>query len=167
MALDCFADLMRGSSEEIVCEFPLRPNASERADLEKQSRGYVKDATCTVSIRIARSAILAAVHTPDYEFIAPPQPVACQVTAQWREKSPPSVMPISATFAPKVMIRAGKAIDATPGLGDVQGVPRALSWPVETWVNSGIGIKGNMLQVINAWLDHMRTTRAGQKQALR
>jgi hypothetical protein len=162
--LDCFADLMRGTSEEIVCTFPLQPSASEQAELEKQSRGYVKNAQCTVSIRIARETVMAAVHTPDFEFVAPAQPVQCEVTAHLKEQ--PSVMPISATFAPKVKIKDGKAIDATPGLADVKGVPRALSWPVEAWVNSGIGIKSNMLQVINAWLDHMRHT-SPRRQAQR
>jgi hypothetical protein len=163
-ALDCFADLMRGKSETIVCEFPLQPSAQERAELEKQSRGYVKNARCTVSIQISRAAVMAAVHSTDYVFEAPAQPVTCEVTALWRETE--SVMPISAAFAPKVTIKDGRAIDATPGLADVKGVPRALSWPVETWVNSGIGIKSNMLQVINAWLDHMRHN-GPRKQAQR
>jgi hypothetical protein len=162
--LDCFADLMRGTTEEIVCNFPLQPSAAERAELEKASRGYVKNAQCTVSIRISRAAVLSAVHTPDYEFVSPAQPVQCEVTAHL--KAQPSVVPIAATFAPKVKIKDGKAIDATPGLADVTGVPRALSWPVEAWVNSGIGIKSNMLQVINAWLDHMRQT-TPRRQALR
>ncbi len=153
-ALDCFADLMRGRSDEIVCEFPIQPSAQERADLEKQSRGFVKNARCSVSIRISRAVVMAAVNTPDYVFEAPAQPVQCEVTALWRDTE--SVLPISAVFAPKVTIKDGKAVEASPGLGDVKGVPRALSWPVETWVNSGIGIKSNMLQVINAWLDHMR-----------
>jgi hypothetical protein len=163
-AVDCFADLMRGQSEEIVCTFPLQPSAAERAELEKASRGYVKNAQCSVQIRVSRETVMAAVHTPDYEFVAPAQPVQCEVTAQLKEQ--PSVLPISATFAPRVKIKGGKAIDATPGLADVKGVPRALSWPVETWVNSGIGIKSNMLQVINAWLDHMRHT-TPRRQALR
>lgn len=161
--LDCFADLMHGSSEQIVCDFPLKPSTSERADLEKQSRGYVKDAQCTVSVRIARALVKQAIDTPHFQFDAPPQAVQCTVTAHFRDKDPPTTVPITATFAPKVTIRDSKAIDATPGLGDVTGVPRALSWPVEAWVNSGIGIKSNMLLVINAWLDHMRrTTHAGR-----
>jgi hypothetical protein len=163
-SLDCFADLQRGTSDEIVCHFPLQPSPQERRELEKQSRGYVKNATCTVSIRISRATVMAAVHTPDYVFEAPGQPVQCEVTALWRDAV--TVLPISAAFAPKVTIKDGKAIDATPGLTDVKGVSRALSWPVETWVNSGIGIKSNMLQIINAWLDHMRHD-APRKQAQR
>ena len=151
---DCFDDLMRGRSAEIVCTMPLQPNAQERAELEKRSRGYVKSAECTVSIRIERALITAAIENREHVFQAPPQPVQCTVTALWDKET--KSIPISATFAPRIVIKGGLATDANPGLADVKGVPRALSWPVETWVNSGIGIKGNMLKVINAWLDHMR-----------
>jgi hypothetical protein len=161
---DCFEDLMRGRSDEIVCQFPVRPSATERAELEKTTRGYVKNAQCQVAIRITRAEVSAAINNPDYVFLAPPQPVACEVTTAG--KAGDSVLPITATFAPKVTIKDGKAIDATPGLGNVTGVPRALSWPVEAWVNSGIGIKGNMLMVINAWLDHMRNDQP-KRQAMR
>ena len=161
---DCFDDLMRGRSAEIVCSFPLQPNAQERAELEKQSRGYVKSAECTVSIRIQRALITAAIENQEHVFQAPAQPVQCTVTALWDKAV--KVIPITATFAPKIIIKGGVATDANPGLADVTGVPRALSWPVEAWVNSGVGIKGNRLKVINAWLDYMRRTSL-QRQAQR
>jgi hypothetical protein len=162
--LDCFDNLTRGRSEIIECTMPLVPSAQEQAELEKQTMGYVKNASCTVSIRIARAEIMAAVNQPDHVFQAPPQPVECTVTAQWDKDV--RTLPISATFAPKIVIRGGRATDAVPGLGNVQGVPRALAWPVEAAVNSGVGFKSNMLLVINAWLDHMRRTTPG-RQALR
>jgi hypothetical protein len=161
---DCFDDLMRGRSAEIVCSMPLIPSPQERAELEKQSRGYVKSAECTVSIRIERALIQAAIDSQEHVFQAPAQPVQCTVTALWDKET--KTIPIAATFAPKIVIKGGTATDANPGLANVTGVPRALSWPVEAWVNSGIGIKGNMLKVINAWLDHMRRASV-QRQAQR
>jgi hypothetical protein len=162
--LDCFDNLTRGRSEIIECTMPLIPSAAEQAELEKQTMGYVKNATCSISIRIARADITAAISEPDYVFQSAPQPVQCLVTAQWDKAI--KTLPISATFAPKIVIKGGKASDAVPGLGNVQGVPRALSWPVEAAVNSGVGFKSNMLLVINAWLDHMRQT-TPRRQALR
>jgi hypothetical protein len=162
--LDCFDNLMRGRSEIIECTMPLVPSAAEQDELEKQTMGYVKNAECTVSIRIARAEIMAAVQEPDYVFQSPPQPVQCIVQAQWDKRV--QTVPISATFAPKIVIRGGKAKDAVPGLGNVTGVPRALSWPVEAAVNSGVGFKSNMLLVINTWLDHMRSA-PPRRQALR
>jgi hypothetical protein len=150
----CFRDLERGRGAEIVCSFPIRPNADEIAEMQKQTRGLLKAATCTVSIRIERAAVRAAIDTPDHVFQASPQPVACEITTAGR--SADMVVPIKGSFAPRVVIKDGKATDATPGLGNVEGVPRALSYPVEYWVNSGSYVKGHMLQVINAWLDHMR-----------
>lgn len=161
---DCFENLMRGRSAQFRCTLPLAPSAAERADLEKVSRGYLKDVACTVTIDIARADLDALIERPDHVFQAGKQPVACEVTADWRGEI--TRLPIKATFAPKVVMKDGKAIDAVPGLGDVEGVPRALSWPVEAWVNSGIGIKGNMLKVIDAWVAHMRAT-SPRRQAQR
>lgn len=160
--LDCFEMLSRGRSEMIECTLPLNPSAAEQAELDKQTRGYVKNAQCTVTIKIARAEIMAAVQQPDHVFVAPPQPVQCLVTGQLSKEI--KTLPISATFAPRIVIKGGKAVDAVPGLANIKGVPRAISWPVEAVVNSGVGFKGNMLVVINAWLEHMRRTQTGQVQ---
>ena len=163
---DCFADLMSGKSQEIVCLFPVRMTEAERAELETTTRGYFKAATCTVSIRIDRALIAVTVDAVDHIFQAPPQPVTCDVTAHLSEKEPPKTFPITGTFAPRVVLKDGRAVEASPGLGNITGVPRVLSWPVETWVNRGGTVRGGMLQVINAWLDHMRQ-RAPQRAAAR
>lgn len=150
----CFRDLTRGRGAEIICELPIRPSAAEAAEMQKQSRGLLKTATCNVSIRIERAQIAAAVNNPDHVFVAPPQPVSCDVTTAGRTSD--VLRPISATFAPRVTIKDGKAIDATPGLDNIQGVPGPMSWPVQYWVNSGSYVKTQMLQIVNAWLDHLR-----------
>lgn len=150
----CFRDLARGRSAEIVCELPLRPNDAETAELQRQSRGLLKTAACRVSIRIERAQVTAAISNPDHVFLAPPQAVSCDVTTAGR--SGDIKVPISATFAPKVTIKDGKAIDAAPGLDNIHGVPRPISWPVQYWVNSGAYVKGQMLMIVNAWLDHLR-----------
>lgn len=150
----CVRDLIRGRGAEIICDLPIRPNEAETAELQKQSRGLLKSATCKVSIRIARADVEAAIKNSDHEFVAPPQPVACDVTTIGR--SADMLLPISATFAPRVTIRDGKAINATPGLDNIEGVPRPVSWPVQYWVNSATYVKTQMLQIVNAWLDHVR-----------
>ncbi len=160
---DCFADLMAGTGAEIVCSFPVRPGPVEREELVKATRGYFLDASCLVEIRIQRALITAALETPDYVFEAPAQPVACDVTGILTEKRGAQVIPIAATFAPRVVIKGGEAIEATPGLGNVTGVTRVLSWPVEYWMNKGGTVRAGMLQVINAWLVHMRALKAGAK----
>jgi hypothetical protein len=150
----CFRDLYSGRGADITCQFPVRPNAAELADLRRQSRGFVTNANCMVSIRIDRAQVLAAIETPDHVFQAAPQPVTCEVTTKLRDVE--QVLPITGAFAPRVTIRNGIAVDATPGLRDVKGVSRALSLPVELWVNSGGYMKTGMMQVINAWLDHLK-----------
>ena len=154
---DCFADLMSGVGADIACTFPVRPSPSEREELAKTTRGYFKDAVCSVEIRIPRALIRAAIDTPDHIFLAPEQPVTCTVTANFEKGE--KIYPISATFAPRVVLKGGEATEATPGLANVKGVPRPLSWPVEVWVNRGGTVRQGMLQVVNAWLVHMRKPR--------
>ena len=164
---DCFADLERGNSPDIVCEFPIQPSVAEREELSKQTSGYLKDVNCTVSIRIERALITSAIATPDYLFQASPQPVACNVTMPGRIEGattlPDQIIPITGTFAPKVTIKDGVAIQATPGLANVQGVSRIISLPVVAYVNRASFIRDGMLKTVNAWMGHMRTrkVRAG------
>ena len=163
-AVDCFTDLMAGKSAEIVCEFPIEPSAAERDELAKSTRGYLKDVHCLVSIRIARADVRAAMTNPDHVFQAPPQPVACELEANL-SKDEVRFIPVGATFAPRVVIRQGVAVEATPGLANITGVSRAISWPAETWVNRGAMMRDGMLTVINAWLGAMRAEPGAQRSS--
>ena len=163
---DCFADLERGTSDYIVCAFPLNPSPNERAELEKQTSGFLKDVVCTVAIRVERALVKAAITTPEYLFEAPPQPVACNVTMPGKSgptPTPDQIIPITGTFAPRVTIKDGVAIEATPGLGEVTGVSRIISLPVVAYVNRAQFLRDGMLKIVNAWMAHMRgvKTRAG------
>lgn len=161
---DCFADLEKGNSPQIVCDFPLQPSAAERAEMEKQTAGYVKNVTCTVSIRIERALITTAINAPEHQFEAPPQPVACNVTMPGSAKPPAlaqdTIVPITGMFAPKVTIKDSVAVHATPGLTDVKGVSRILSVPVVAYVNRAGFLRDGMLKVVNAWMTHMRVKKA-------
>ena len=163
---DCFADLMHGKSTNIACEFPIQPSAVELSELQRQSRGYLKDLHCMVSIKVERAAVLAAVDNPDHVFQSPPQPVACEIEANLA-KDKTTLIPIAGTFAPRVVFKGGVATEATPGLANVTGVTRALSWPIETYVNRGAMVRDGMLQAVNAWVAHMRMLRGNQKAAQR
>ncbi len=154
----CFADLERGTAPDIVCEFPLQPSPAERAEMEKQTSGYLKDASCIVSIRIVRALVKAAIETPDTLFQAPPQPVACKVTMPG--KTGDSVTSVTGTFAPKVTIKGGTAVEASPGLGDVKGVSRIISWPAVAYINRAGFLREGMLKTVNAWMAHLRAAKA-------
>ena len=163
---DCFADLERGTSTHIVCNFPLKPSPGERAEMEKQTSGYLKNVTCTVAIRIERALIAAAIAAQEHQFEAPPQPVACDVTMPGKsgaEATPDHIIPITGTFAPKVTIKDGLAVQATPGLADVKGVSRIISVPVVAYINRAGFMRDGMLKIVNAWMTHMRAakTKAG------
>lgn len=141
----CYEELSRGKSRDVVCEYPTLLTDEERADLVKLTRGYLKDAHCVVSIRIERARVAQAIFAPDLVFDVPPQPVKCEIETSG------AILPIAATFSPRVVIKGGEATDATPNLGNVVGVNHYLAWPVLQYVNRSASIRGHMLRMINQY----------------
>ena len=150
---DCFDILENSKGSEIECAFPLRLTDTERADLKKITRGYLDDLTCRMSIHIERAKVDEAVRAADLVFQSPEQPVTCTVT------TPKTTFDVTATLAPRVVFKGDKAVEASPGLANVKGVSRVLSWPVMLYVNRGPGMRSGMLQVVNAYRDHARKKR--------
>ena len=152
---DCFHQLEKGRGAEIVCAFPTRLSEQEQSELKRITGEMLLDAHCIVSIRLPRRMLDAALGAGDHVFEAPPQPVSCEVVT--RE----STIPISGTFAPRVVFAGGQAVEATPGLANVAGVSSVLAWPVLQYVNRSGTIREGMLTVINAWRLHLQKTRQG------
>lgn len=152
-ANDCFAELENGTGEEIVCAWPVSLSETERNDLKKASRAYLENVSCQVEIKIKRAMVDAALTAADLVFEAPPQPVACDLTTY------KGVTKITATFAPRVVFKGGSAIEGTPGLGNVTGVSKVLSWPVVQFVNRWPSVKRDMVKIVNAYRAHHAKTR--------
>lgn len=148
---DCFDELENGRTAEIACLFPLRLSDSERTELEKGSRGYVRDVTCTLTVRVPRATVATAIAARDHVFESPEQPVVCTVTTH------KSTFDVTATFAPRVVFRNDVAVEASPGLANVKGVSRVLSWPVVQFVNRWPSIRKGLMQVVDAYRLHART----------
>jgi hypothetical protein len=155
---DCFAEIETGTGPDIACLFPMRPSPAERADLEKGSRGYVKDFSCRLTVRIARAEIDKALAATDYTFKSPEQPVVCTITTH------KSTFDVTGTFAPEVTFKNGVAISATPGLGNVKGITRVISWPVVQFVNRWPSVRAGMVEIVNAYKAH-KLKKAGAKPA--
>ncbi len=154
---DCFEELRRDGGRDFACTYPAWLTEQERADLEKVTRGYLKNARCLVSIRIERARLAQAMVAPDLEFQSPPQPVSCDITTS------SSTFTIKATFAPRVVFKGGEAIEATPGRGGVEGVNKYLAWPVVQYVNRAPGIRADMLKVINGYRNYVRAQRQARE----
>lgn len=154
---DCFRQLERGRGSEIACQFPTRLTDKERAELERVTGGRLRDATCVVTIRVERARIDEAVAARDLDLEIPPQPVRCEVVTR------DGVWPITGTFAPRVTFREGAAVDATPGLADVEGVSRALALPVVLYVNRSQTIRDGFLKVVNAYKAHYAVVAGGRR----
>lgn len=143
---NCFWQLAQARGRDLICDYPAWLADKERDDLRRLTREMLQDARCTVSIRISRALVVEAMTRPDIVFEAPPQPVVCDIVTK------ESVVPVKATFAPRVVIRDGVAVDATPGMANVTGVNAYVAWPVVEYVNRSATVKGEMLSLINAYL---------------
>jgi hypothetical protein len=142
---DCFQAFLEEAGEEIRCVFPTRMSADEKAEVEKVTRGLVKDASCEVRIALPRKLVADALAaTGDHVFEAPAQKSHCEV------ETSKATFPVDMTFAPKVTFKEGVAVEATPNLDNVTGVPKALWWPVAYWVNSSSMIEETTLRIVNA-----------------
>jgi len=147
---DCWVQFMESNSKEIACAFPALMEEKDRASIAKLTRELFKDASCQITIKLERALIEDAVKTPDLLFVTPPQPVTCEV------KTSRGDVPMAFTFTPKIEIKGGKAVKASPGMGNVTGVNSWLAWPVVAYVNSAGSIQDVMLRVVNAYLERKR-----------
>lgn len=152
---DCFENLRFSRASEIICQFPVKPMGRDLDDLIAVTRGYLRDVQCVVDVRVPRAMVVGAMATADQVLEVPPQPVRCDVVVNL-SGTEVSRYTIGATFAPRVVMRGGVAVDASPGLADITGVSRVVSWPVEAYVNRGTAVRDGMLQVVNAWRTFLR-----------
>ncbi len=147
---DCWVQFMESDSKEISCSFPALMEPEDRESIAKLTRQMFKDASCQITIKLERVLIDEAIKAPDLAFVAPAQPVACEV------KTSRSDLQVAFTFSPKITIKGGKAVKATPGMGGVTGVNSWLAWPVVAYINSTGSIQDVMLRVVNAYLERKR-----------
>lgn len=143
---DCFWQLREAAGTQIRCAFTTRMSEEERAEFKRVTRGYVDDATCTIRIDISRALVDSALGAVgDHVFEAPQQLATCTLS------SGETAYPISLTFAPRVVFKAGVAVEASPGVDNVTGITRLLWWPVALWVNRTNLIEGPTLRIVNAY----------------
>lgn len=154
-SLDACLEAVSGrKDDEISCKYKTLLTEQERADMQRLTRGLLKDASCLVNVKIARALVEPALTKDDHMFEATPQPVTCEITTG------DGGFPITATFAPKVLFKGGVASEGTPGLGNVTGVNKYIAWPVVQYVNRAPGIRKSMLEIINRY---RAVLRAGRK----
>lgn len=149
----CLEAVSSRKGEEISCKYKTLLTAQERTDMQRLTRGLLKDASCLVNVKIARALVEPALTKDDHAFEATPQPVTCDITTSG------GGFPISATFAPKVLFKGGVASEGTPGLGNVTGVNKYIAWPVVQYVNRAPGIRKSMLEIINRYRAALRAGR--------
>mgnify|MGYP001450523600 CR=1 FL=1 len=153
----CLWQLTAGRGADIDCEHPAWLTEQERGDLERLTRGLLKNARCTVRIKIPLQLVAEALAKPDSVFQAPKLPVACEIETS---RGP---VPITGTFAPRVVFKGGKAADATPGLDDVAGVSAVIAWPVVQYVNRAPGIRTEMARMIDLYVERVWRSRSAAR----
>jgi hypothetical protein len=143
---NCINQLTSGSSPDVICSYPTQLGEKERAELRRMTGDLFVDARCLVNIRIERRQITAALVKPDYVFQATPQSVTCDVIGQ-DEK-----LPISATFAPRIVLKGGRAVDAHPGMANLSGLNEVVANPLLQYINQSDAIRAQMVKMVNLYI---------------
>jgi hypothetical protein len=143
---NCLSQLSSGSGAEVICTFPTALGERERAELRRMTGDLVVDARCLVHIRIERRQIAAALVKPDHVFHAPPQPVVCELITR------DDKLPIKATFSPRIVIKGGRAVDASPGMANLTGLNEFVVDPVLQYVNQSDSIRAQMIKMVNLYI---------------
>jgi hypothetical protein len=144
----CLKQLIESRAPEIDCVHQAWFTTEERDDLAKLTRGYLLDASCAITVKIARQEIDTALAAADAVFTSPAQPMTCELETS-RGK-----LTVGGTFAPRVVFKGGVAVEATPGLGGITGVNSYLAWPVVHYINYSERITKPMMLMINAYRAH-------------
>jgi hypothetical protein len=143
---NCIAQLTSGSGPELICSYPTQLGEKERTELRRMTGDLFTDARCLVNIRIERRQITTALVKPDYVFQATPQAVTCEVIGK-DEK-----LPIAATFAPRIVLKGGRAVDAHPGMANLTGLNEVLADPLLQYINQSDAIRAQMVRVANLYI---------------
>jgi hypothetical protein len=143
---NCIQQLTSGSGPEVICSYPTQLGDRERAELRRMTGDLFVDARCLVHVRIERRQIAAALIKPDHVFVAPPQPVSCELITQGDR------LPIQATFAPRIVIKGGRAIDAQPNMANLTGLNEYVVAPVLQYVNGSDSIRAQMVKMVNLYI---------------
>jgi hypothetical protein len=143
---NCITQLTTGSGPELICSYQTQLGEKERAELRRMTGDLFVDARCLVNVRIERRQITTALIKPDYVFQATPQAVTCDVIGK-DEK-----LPIAATFAPRIVLKGGRAVDAHPGMANLTGLNDVLADPLLQYINKSDAIRAQMVKMVNLYI---------------
>jgi hypothetical protein len=143
---NCLSQLSSGSSPEVICSYPTALGERERAELRRMTGDLFVDARCLIHVRIERRHIAAVLIKPDHVFQATPQQVTCELISSSER------LPVRATFAPRIVIRGGRAVDAHPGMANLTGINEFVADPVLQYINQSDNIRRQMVGMVNMYI---------------
>jgi hypothetical protein len=138
----CIENLENKALKFLDCTLYFNLDKSTRKSLNGISAGMVKNAKCKTKIFLAKNRITAALRKAQILRVSR-QPVRCNIYTAGE--------PLSARFhmAPKIRFAGGKAVEARPGVSNVQGLPELLAELLTNWVNSSQAIESAVLKEVN------------------
>ncbi len=145
VAQECVDQLGDPDVDIIACTVPFELKHRAREDLMRITGGVVRDAGCLVEVGLERAVLFnALVHAED--LAVPAQPVECDVET---DRQP---LKAQFTLAPQVWFADGQAVGATPGMGNVRGLPPLLAVLLVNWVNNDAQVQRAMVAWVNDYL---------------
>lgn len=138
----CIENLENKALNFLDCTLYFNLDKQTQRSLKGISAGMVQNATCKTNVFLAKKKITTALLNAQVLRISK-HPVKCKIRTSGK--------PLLADFnmAPKIRFAEGKAVEARPGMSEVNGLPELLAVLLTNWVNSSKEIESSILKEVN------------------
>ena len=153
----CIEKLQNPSLKNIDCTLDFYLDKRTQQSLQGNTAGMIRNAACKTRISIAKKIIFTALLN-EKVLQVPRQPVSCNIYSIGEP------LPTKFHIAPKIKFAGGKAVQATPGMSHVLGLPEMLAKLLTDWVNSSQAVESAMLHEVNKSLKSLHAPDPGKQK---
>lgn len=127
----------------VECNVPVALTDEGKRTIQDESFGIVLDANCNIAIKFNKQDLLGRVIRDD-SIAIPPQEISCTLTTNG------GPLDIEFLVAPVIKFSAeGRAVSASIGLDDVQGIPAFIGKIIARYVNTSQDLSSAIVEFIN------------------
>ncbi|MEQ9640610.1 MAG: hypothetical protein RIM84_11360 [Alphaproteobacteria bacterium] len=146
---DCIDSLGERGGETVTCVASFELSPALRDQVARLTAGFMRDTACQVQVQVPRQMVVQALLAAGTVAL-PAQPVACAIATGGK------AILTRFSLAPSVSFFAGEAIEASPGIADLTGLPPSVARAMQDWLNDSPLVEAALLRGINHLLESRR-----------
>lgn len=127
----------------VECNIPVSLTDKGKETIKDESFGIILDAQCNIEVKFKKQDLLGRIIGDD-SIAIPPQGISCTLTTNG------GPLDIEFLVAPVIKFSAeGRAVSASIGLDDVQGIPAFIGKIIARYVNTSQDLSNAIVEFIN------------------